>query len=46
MMILAWLCLFSGLILDTVTRGREEAKRLRYLAFPGIHASIQDRLPK
>jgi glycosyltransferase involved in cell wall biosynthesis len=46
MMILAWLCLFSGLILDTVTRGREEAKRLRYLAFPGIHASLQDRLPK
>ena len=34
-MILAWLSLFSGLILDTVTRGREEAKRLRYLEFPG-----------
>lgn len=26
-----------GLILDTVTRGRKEAKRLAYLAIPGIH---------
>lgn len=32
LMILAWLCLFSGLILDTVTRGRRELKRLHYLA--------------
>jgi glycosyltransferase involved in cell wall biosynthesis len=35
MMILAFLSLFTGLILDTVTRGRWEVKRLRYLAMPG-----------
>ena len=35
-MILAFLSLFCGLILDTVTRGRNEAKRLRYLELPGI----------
>ncbi len=40
-MILGFLSLFSGLILDTVTRGRQEAKRLRYLEFPGIHATIE-----
>jgi hypothetical protein len=34
-MILASLSLCCGLILDTVTRGRKEAKRLRYLAVPG-----------
>ena len=34
-MMLAFLSLFTGLILDTVTRGRWEIKRLRYLAFPG-----------
>jgi glycosyltransferase involved in cell wall biosynthesis len=42
-MILGFLSLFSGLILDTVTRGRQEAKRLRYLEFPGIHATIEAR---
>lgn len=36
-MILASLSLFTGLILDTVTRGRKEAKRLRYLEFPSTH---------
>ena len=39
-MILASLSMVCGLILDTVTRGREEAKRLRYLEFPSIHATI------
>jgi len=34
LMILASLSFFSGLILDTVTRGRWETKRLRYLQFP------------
>jgi hypothetical protein len=34
-MILASLSLCCALILDTVTRGRKEAKRLRYLALPG-----------
>jgi glycosyltransferase involved in cell wall biosynthesis len=40
-MILAFLSLFSGLILDTVTRGRKEAKRLRYLEFRSIHATVE-----
>jgi hypothetical protein len=30
--IVAVLCFFSGLILDTVTRGRREVRRLAYLA--------------
>ena len=34
MIIVAVLCVFSGLILDTVTRGRREVRRLAYLAFP------------
>ncbi|MBE5073425.1 glycosyltransferase [Erythrobacteraceae bacterium E2-1 Yellow Sea] len=37
LMILAFLCLFCGLILDTVTCGRNEAKRLRYLELPSIN---------
>jgi len=28
------LCFFAGLILDTVTRGRREVRRLAYLAQP------------
>lgn len=35
LMLLAFLSLFSGLILDTVTRGRWELKRVAYLAIPG-----------
>jgi hypothetical protein len=35
LMLLASLSLFSGLILDTVTRGRWELKRLAYLAIEG-----------
>lgn len=31
---IATLCIFAGLILDTVTKGRREMKRLAYLAFP------------
>jgi glycosyltransferase involved in cell wall biosynthesis len=34
-MVLAFLSLVSGLILDTVTRGRWEDKRMAYLAIPG-----------
>ncbi|MGH6871146.1 MAG: glycosyltransferase family 2 protein [Rhizomicrobium sp.] len=37
LMLLAFLSLFSGFILDTVTRGRWELKRLDYLAMPGPH---------
>ena len=33
--IVAVLCFFAGLILDTVTRGRREVRRLAYLAVPG-----------
>ena len=35
MSLLAFLSLASGLILDTVTRGRWELKRLAYLSIPG-----------
>ncbi len=35
MMVLAFLSLASGLVLDTVTRGRWELKRIAYLAIPG-----------
>jgi glycosyltransferase involved in cell wall biosynthesis len=35
MVIVAVLCFFAGLILDTVTRGRREVRRLAYLAQPG-----------
>jgi glycosyltransferase involved in cell wall biosynthesis len=33
--IIAMLCFFAGLILDTVTRGRREVRRLAYLSVPG-----------
>ena len=33
MTIIAVLCVFAGLILDTVTRGRREVRRLAYLAY-------------
>ncbi len=36
-MVIAFLSLVAGLILDTVTRGRWEDKRLAYLSFPGPH---------
>jgi glycosyltransferase involved in cell wall biosynthesis len=35
LVLLAFLSLVCGLILDTVTRGRWEAKRMAYLAIPG-----------
>ena len=34
MTIVAVLCFFTGLILDTVTRGRREVRRLHYLSLP------------
>ena len=36
LMILAALCFFTGLLLDTVVRGRREVMRLHYLALPGV----------
>lgn len=41
LMILASLNLFSGLILDTVVRGRREVRRLAYLSQPGPFADPQ-----
>ena len=38
MTIVAVLCFFAGLILDTVTRGRREVRRLAYLSVPGPSA--------
>ena len=38
LMVIAFLSLTCGLILDTVTRGRWEAKRMAYLAIPGPQA--------
>ncbi|HUN46631.1 MAG TPA: glycosyltransferase family 2 protein [Stellaceae bacterium] len=38
LMLLAFLSLACGLILDTVTRGRKEMKRLQYLALPAVGA--------
>ncbi|GAA4717466.1 glycosyltransferase [Sphingomonas lutea] len=35
LVIIAVLCFFAGLILDTVTRGRREMRRLAYLSIPG-----------
>jgi glycosyltransferase involved in cell wall biosynthesis len=43
LMLLAFLSFACGLILDTVTRGRQEAKRMRYLAEPGILSRLQRR---
>ena len=42
-MLLAFLCLFSGVILETVTRGRREAKRMAYLSIPAIEAGEKIR---
>ncbi len=36
MMVLAFLSLVCGLILDTVTHGRREIKRLHYLSIPAV----------
>ena len=43
LMLLAFLSFACGLILDTVTRGRQEAKRMRYLAEPGILSRLGRR---
>lgn len=36
LVLLSFLSLFAGLILDSVARGRREAKRLAYLAYPAV----------
>ena len=40
MTIVAVLCFFTGLILDTVTRGRREVRRLAYLAHHAPRAPL------
>ena len=40
MVIVAVLCFFAGLILDTVTRGRREVRRLAYLSLSGPAATV------
>ena len=46
MMICAMLSFACGLILDNVTRGRQEAKRLAYLMIPGLGGRIKDASSK
>jgi glycosyltransferase involved in cell wall biosynthesis len=43
LMILSGLCLFTGLILDTVTCGRREAKRISYLMQPSLAVGQERR---
>ncbi|WP_087023881.1 glycosyltransferase family 2 protein [Thaumasiovibrio subtropicus] len=46
--VISVLCLFTGLILDNVSRGRLEEKNLRYLAFPsvkGTAVNLQNKQP-
>ena len=56
MTIVAVLCFFAGLILETVTRGRREMRRLAYLALPApggdalepslLHADVEPLQPR
>jgi len=43
LIILAATCFFTGLILDTVTRGRREVRRLAYLALPAPSGRLSPR---
>jgi glycosyltransferase involved in cell wall biosynthesis len=47
LILVAVLCLACGLILDTVTRGRRELKRMHYLSHPGVpqRRRSTDKLP-
>ena len=45
LMVLGFMALMCGLILDTVTRGRWEQKRMAYLAIPGPQSS-QNNAPQ
>jgi hypothetical protein len=42
LMILSFLSLSCGLILDTVTRGRREMKRMRYLNIPAYQGEMRE----
>ena len=43
-MLIAFFSIFCGLILDTVTLGRKEAKRIRYLGAPGIFSVLEKKV--
>ena len=45
LVLLSGILLACGLVLDTVTRGRIEIKRLAYLRIPGICAGQSSRIP-
>jgi len=45
-MLLAFLSLACGLTLDTVTRGRREMKRLRYLEIPAVGLPARTAVPR
>jgi hypothetical protein len=44
MMLLSFVAIFCGLILDSVARGRKEMKRIAYLAFPAIASRPPEKL--
>ena len=44
-MMIAALSALCGLILDTVTRGRQETKRLAYLSLPAVAPPISRNKP-
>jgi glycosyltransferase involved in cell wall biosynthesis len=44
MVIVATLCFFAGMILDTVTRGRREVRRLSYLSLPAPGARSRSEI--
>jgi glycosyltransferase involved in cell wall biosynthesis len=44
LMLLAFLCLFAGLILDSIAQGRRETRRLRYLDMGGTQFGLREAL--
>jgi glycosyltransferase involved in cell wall biosynthesis len=46
LVMIAFLSFTCGLILDTVTRGRQEAKRMRYLAIPSVLSRLAEVAPR
>jgi glycosyltransferase involved in cell wall biosynthesis len=46
LVIVAFLALTCGLVLDTVTRGRREMKRMRYLNIPALYAGPSGEPPQ
>lgn len=46
LVLLSFLSLACGLVLDTVTRGRKEAKRIAYLAVPGPRSLAERGWPR